>query len=153
MASNDRQTTLEQNKQTFYYTNMTPQYSSLNQRQWNTLESRVQGVATVTTGRDTLYVVTGPLFEGTLATVPDKSGVSCQAPSGYWKCLMKCSFDTSGSMTSAKGCAYLFETNSENVTPKVVSIDTIESRTGFDFFANVPASLQSAAESQTYSFF
>ena len=33
------------------------------------------------------------------------------------------------------------------------TIDAIESRTGFDFFANVPASLQSSAESQTYSFY
>lgn len=153
VASNDRQTTVEQNKQTFYYTNMTPQYSALNQGQWNTLESKVQGVATVTTGSDTLYVVTGPLFEGTLATVPDNSGNECKAPSGYWKCLMKCSFSSSGVMSAAVGCAYLVDTNSSNIEPTLVTIDAIESRTGFDFFANVPASLQSKAESQTYSFY
>ena len=98
---------MEQNKQTFYYTNMTAQYSSLNQGQWNTLESKVQAVATVTTGTDTLYVVTGPLFD----------------------------------------------TNSTNVAPTVTTIDTIESRTGLDFYTNVPISLQTAAESQTYSLF
>ena len=153
VASNDRQTTKEQNQQTFYYTNMTPQYSSLNQGQWNTLEQKVQGVATVTTGSDTLYVVTGPLFEGKLATATDKSGNECKAPSGYWKCLMKCTFSSPGVMKSAVGCAYLFDSNSENVAPTVTTIDAIESRTGFDFFANVPASLQSKAESQTYSFY
>ena len=41
VASNDRQTTTEQNQQTFYYTNMTPQYSSLNQGQWVELEKKV----------------------------------------------------------------------------------------------------------------
>ena len=153
VASNDRQTTTEQNQQTFYYTNMTPQYSSLNQGQWNTLESKVQGVATVTTGRDTLYVVTGPLFEGTLATVTDKSGNECKVPSGYWKCLMKCTFSSDGEMSAAVGCAYLFDTNSSNTAPTATTIDAIESRTGFDFFANVPTSLQTTAESQTYSFF
>ena len=153
VASNDRQTTKEQNKQTFYYTNMTPQYSALNQGQWVELEKKVQGVATVTTGSDTLYVVTGPLFEGTLASATDKSGASCTAPSGYWKCLMKCTFSSPGVMSSAVGCAYLFDTNSSNIAPTVTSIDAIESRTGFDFFANVPASLQSSAESQTYSFY
>ena len=153
VASNDRQTTTEQNKQTFYYTNMTPQYSSLNQGQWNTLESKVQGVATVTTGSDILYVVTGPLFEGTLATVTDKSGKECKVPSGYWKCLMKCSFSSDGEMSAAVGCAYLFDTNSSNTAPTATTIDAIESRTGFDFFANVPTSLQTTAESQTYSFF
>ena len=153
VASNDRQTTTEQNQQTFYYTNMTPQYSSLNQGQWNQLEQKVQGVATVTTGRDTLYVVTGPLFEGTLATVTDKSGNECKVPSGYWKCLMKCSFSSDGEMTAAVGCAYLVDTNSSNIVPTATTIDAIESRTGFDFFANVPSSLQTTAESQTYSFF
>ena len=153
VASNDRQTTTEQNKQTFYYTNMTPQYSYLNQGQWNTLEQKVQGVATVTTGSDTLYVVTGPLFEGTLATVTDKSDNECKVPSGYWKCLMKCTFSSDGEMSAAVGCAYLFDTNSSNTAPTATTIDAIESRTGFDFFANVPTSLQTTAESQTYSFF
>ena len=153
VASNDRQTTKEQNQQTFYYTNMTPQYSSLNQGQWNTLEQKVQGVATVTTGSDTLYVVTGPLFEGTLATVTDKSGNECKVPSGYWKCLMKCTFSSEGEMSAAVGCAYLVDTNSSNIAPTATTIDAIESRTGFDFFANVPTSLQTTAESQAYSFF
>ena len=152
VASNDRQTTTEQNQQTFYYTNMTPQYSSLNQGQWVELEKKVQGVATVTTGNDTLYVVTGPLFEGKLESATDKNGASCPAPSGYWKCLMKCTFSSPGVMSAAVGCAYLFDTNSSNIAPSVVTIDTIESRTGFDFFVNVPSTLQNAAESQTYSF-
>ena len=153
VASNDRQTTTEQNKQTFYYTNMTPQYSSLNQGQWNTLEGKVQGVATATTGSDILYVVTGPLFEGSLATVTDKNGKECKVPSGYWKCLMKCTFSSPGKMSAAVGCAYLVDTNSSNTAPTATTIDAIESRTGFDFFANVPTSLQTTAESQAYSFF
>ena len=153
VASNDRQTTKEQNQQTFYYTNMTPQYSSLNQGQWNTLEGKVQGVATATTGSDILYVVTGPLFEGSLATVTDKNGKECKVPSGYWKCLMKCTFSSPGEMSAAVGCAYLVDTNSSNTAPTATTIDAIESRTGFDFFANVPSSLQATAESQTYIFF
>ena len=42
---------------------------------------------------------------------------------------------------------YLFETNSSNEAPTVTTIDTIESRIGFDFFVNVSATLQSSAES------
>lgn len=152
VASNDRQTTTEQNQQTFYYTNMTPQYSSLNQGQWVELEKKVQGVATKTTASDTLYVVTGPLFEGKLESATDKNGASCPAPSGYWKCLMKCTFSSPEVMSAAVGCAYLFDTNSSNIAPSVVTIDAIESRTGFDFFVNVPSTLQNAAESETYSF-
>ena len=83
----------------------------------------------------------------------DKSGNDCKAPSGYWKCLMKCTFSSPGEMSAAVGCAYLFDTNSSNIAPTVTTIDAIESRTGFDFLANVPTSLQTTAERQSYSFF
>ena len=83
----------------------------------------------------------------------DKSGDDCKAPSGYWKCLMKCTFSSPGVMTGAVGCAYLFNTNSSNVAPTVTTIDAIESRTDFGFFVNVPATLQSSAEFSTYTFF
>ena len=56
-------------------------------------------------------------------------------------------------MTAAVGCAYLFDTNSSNDAPTVTTIDAIESRIGFYFFVNVPATLQSSAESSTHTFF
>ena len=67
---------------------------------------------------------------------------------------MKCSFDSSGNMTAAKGCAYLFEnvshSSSDYDNAKYrTSIDAIEQRTGFNFFANVPAQFQDAAESSS----
>lgn len=153
VASNDRQTTTEQNQQTFYFSNMTAQCKSLNSGQWLSLESKLQSVAKSTGAGDTLYVVTGPLYDGVLGSATDNNNVEWTAPSGYWKCAMKCSFGANGTMTSAVGCAYLFDSNTENTAPSVTTIDAIESRTGFDFFANVPDSLQEAAEKQTYSFF
>lgn len=67
---------------------------------------------------------------------------------------MKCSFDSSGNMTAAKGCAYLFEnvshSTSEYDNAKYrTTIDAIEERSGFDFFTNVPKELQDAAESSS----
>ena len=56
-------------------------------------------------------------------------------------------------MSAAVGCAYLVNTNASNTAPTATTIDAIESRTGFDFFANVPSSLQTTAESQIYTFF
>lgn len=147
VASADRQTTVEQNKQTFYYSNMTPQNSSLNSGQWNALENKVQALGQTVGGRDTLYVVTGPIFGDSPATVSDGSGHACAIPSGYYKCLLKCSFDAYGNMTAASGAAYYFNSNSDNVSYQLKSIDYIESLTGFDFFANVPATLQNSAES------
>ena len=66
---------------------------------------------------------------------------------------MKCSFDASGTMTAAKGCAYIYtnENHSGNYSQGLTSIDAIEARSGWDFFTNVPASLQNTAEAQSSS--
>ena len=66
---------------------------------------------------------------------------------------MKCSFDDSGAMTAAKGCAYIFANESHggsnyNDTKFRTTIDAIEQRAGFNFFANVPEALQNVAEAQ-----
>ncbi len=149
VASNYRQVCDEANRQTFYHTNQAPQYqTSFNDGVWNSLEQAVKGNAP--SGRDTLYVVVGLLYENsrTVEGVP--------VPSHFYKLLMKCSFDTSGAMTAAKGVAYLF-TNEAHSGEKYTdtkfrfTIDEIEQRTGFNFFANVPSSLQDAAEAQSAS--
>ena len=144
VASNYRQTTSDANKQTFYYTNQALQYqTSFNDGVWNSLELAVKSNAP--TGKDTLYVVVGVLYESNKTL----DGVPC--PSHFYKCLMKCSFNSSGTMTAAKGCAYLFtnEAQSGSYAKGLTSIDAIEQRAGWDFFANVPQNLQGAAESSS----
>ncbi len=154
VASNYRQTTVLQNKQTFYYSNQAPQWQThFNDAIWNNLENKVKAAAP--TGRDTLYVVTGVLYEGTPKYV---SGI--QIPSHFYKCVMMCTFNTSGTITAASGCAYVFdneyidetdpddEDSNKNPTYRT-TIDSIEQRAGFNFFPLVPESLQTAAESST----
>ena len=156
VASADRKTTDGQNAQTFYYTNQAPQNSNFNGGLWNTLENKVQ--TNYPSGRDTLYVVTGVLFEGTVQTKPSGS-LNVSIPSHFYKCLMLCSFNASGSMTAAKGVAYIYENVSYLYSGKkyndsefVTTIDAIESRAGFDFFPKVPSSLQTQAENGTNTF-
>ncbi len=101
VASNYRQVCEEANAQTFYHTNQAPQYqSSFNDGVWNSLENAVKSNAP--TGRDTLYVVVGLLYEGS------KTDSGVPIPSHFYKLLMKCSFGADGTMTAAKGVAYLF---------------------------------------------
>ena len=149
VASNYRQVCDDANKATFYHTNQAPQYqTSFNDGCWNSLEQAVKSNAP--SGRDTLYVVVGVLYE----TSQMSSGVPI--PSHFYKLLMKCSFNGNGAMTAAKGVAYLF-TNEAHSGDKYTdtkfrtTIDAIEERTGFDFFANVPADLQNTAEQQSAS--
>jgi len=163
VASDYRQTNVKQNKQTFYHSNQAPQWqNSFNSGFWSTLEGRVK---TMTPSGTTtmLYVVTGVLYEGTVSnnvvtssTVPTKSSgsLSVPIPSHFYKCIMKCTLNGSGVPTSAQGIAFIY-TNEAHTTGNyddstyVTSIDAVESRAGFDFFAAVPSNLQAAAEANT----
>ena len=147
-ASNDRQVNSTANRQTFYYSNQTPQWqTSFNDGVWNQLENAVQNNAP--SGRDTLYVVTGPLY-GNSMTEKDDGGKVVPIPSGYWKCLMLCSFDSEGNMIDAEGIGYHFPRNeaySGKYQQYATTIDEVEKLCGFDLFANVPQELQDKAES------
>lgn len=148
-ASDYRQVDDWSNQGTFYYTNQALQWqSSFNSGNWSSLEGAV--VSNTPSGRDTLYVVVGVLYEGDPVMVTTNNNIQAQVPSHFYKCLMKCSFDEDGSMTAAKGCAYIFENkaNSGGYAQGITSIDAIEQRAGFNFFANVPKELQDAAEAQ-----
>ncbi len=149
VASNYRQVCTEANKQTFYYTNQALQYQNqFNDGVWNSLELAVNAGAP--SGSDTLYVVVGLLYENskTLSGVP--------VPSHFYKCLMKCSFNSSGTMTAARGDAYIYTNEPHSgmsYSEGRTTIDAMEQRSGFDFFANVPKELQDPAESTSSSVF
>jgi len=148
VASNDRRTTTNQTKQTTYFSNMTPQNSGFNSGVWSSLETEVQNLGKATTGLDTLYVVTGPIFGSNYTTDTDNNGVSCPVPTQYYRCLMKVTYNTSGTAVSALGVAFLFEHQS-GATRQMKTIDQIETLTGFDFFTNIPESIQEKAEDGT----
>ena len=148
-ASNDRRTTTLQTKQTSYYSNMTPQLSGFNGGMWSSLENDIQKIGNATRGTDVLYVVTGPIFESGYDTNPDQNGMQCAIPTKYFKCIMKVSF-TNGTPTAAVGAAYLLNHQNSGATRQEVTIDDIETLTGFDFFAHVPTSLQNTAEAETH---
>lgn len=148
IASNDRQINVTANKQTFYHSNQAPQWqNSFNGGVWSQLENAIQSNAPA--GRDTMYVVTGPIFEDG-ETVTDKEGMEVSLPVAYWKCVMLCSFDTAGKITGAKGIGYYFPGNkafSGKYGDFATTIDEIEEICGFNLYANIPSEFQDAAES------
>ncbi len=153
VASNYRQTTVAQNKQTFYYSNQAPQWQNgFNSGVWSTLEERVASSAVVPGGTTMMYVVTGVLYEGTTTTKPSGS-LNVPIPSHFYKCIMKCTFDGS-TITEAKGIAFVYTNESHTGSNYydsafVTTIDAIETRAGFDFFAAVPAGVQNTAEANS----
>lgn len=155
VASNDRRTTIYQMYQTNYFSNMTPQTSAFNagtSSDWDDLEGDIQTLGQSTTGRDTLYVVTGAIFgTGYKTDATDNNGVTCPVPTDYYKCIMKVSFNADGEVTAAKGAAFLL--NHETGTKQEKTIRQMEALTGFDFFTNIPSTYQNSAEGTFTSLF
>lgn len=150
-ASEDRQACRDANDQTFYYTNQSPQWQNgFNSGVWATLEGAVQSRASSLSASDTLYVVVGTLFEDG-NTGSSNDGGTVARPSHFYKLLMMCHFDGSGNVTSASTSAWIFEnkanTGGYSDSKFKTTVDAIETRTGFNFFANVPSEIQEAAES------
>ena len=141
--------------QTYYWTNSTPQHSSFNQGIWNNLENQVRTLAAAT---DSVYVVTGPVYQTaggseTVRTFQNSSndGKVLPIPNYYFKVLLKVK-RSGGSITSASAIGFWFthEAHSgENWQNFAVSVDEIERKTGFNFFANLPPSIESSAETNT----
>lgn len=152
VASNYRRACSDSQNQTFYYTNQAPQNTNFNSGTWNTMENAL--VNNSPSGRDTIYCVVGLLYEyGDGAEVSEDYCGGVLVPSHFYTLLMRCTFGTDGTMTNAKGCAYLYKnrapSSGDKYTNHITSIDAIEQRAGFDFFASVPKALQDEAEKQT----
>ena len=144
IPSADRQSDAS-NRQTFYFTNMTPQLSSFNQKIWADLENKVRSIAR---GADTLYVVTGCIVEDSTKVAYDNEGKEVAVPSAYFKALLK--YRTAGSTTGIGGysaAGYYLEHRAYSQdsidTSMLMSIDRLEELTGIDFFVNLASVLGS----------
>ncbi|MEG2095980.1 MAG: DNA/RNA non-specific endonuclease [Alistipes sp.] len=143
--------------QTYYATNSTPQIQNqFNGGIWNQLEDGVRGAIPAS---DTLYVVTGAIFKtvGGNETVTyiqpqNETTKQCPVPNYYYKVLLKC--QRSGTtITSIATIGFWYEhkpyTEGGTWANYAQSVDAIEALTGYDFFANIPTALQTAAEKNT----
>lgn len=163
-ASEDRQYLLDANKQTFYYSNMSPQMSAFNGGIWMNLEAQVQswGYSVSQGGFDNVYVAKGGTlnnllksftsskkasdgqFSETDANGLTKHGLAC--PAYYFMAILAQKGDT------YQAIAFLLphdETLSASADLKqyALSIDDLEEATDLDFFCNLPDALEKTVES------
>ncbi len=154
MASEDRQATVEMNRQTFYFSNMTPQLYSLNQQKWATLEKEVRNQIC----SDTLYVVTGSDFTTTIGTTTDRDGKTCPLPGAFFKVLLRTKSGNSGKAVSEcsadelQAIGFWAEHRFYNAIPEPVSVQYIEDKTGFDFFPAVPDQVKASFKASDWKF-
>ena len=138
IPSADRTYSVAGNATTFYFTNMTPQNSSLNQGAWATLERNVRSWVAYC---DTLYVVTGAMIttarDSDIHYAKDNNGKNMAVPKYYYKAVAQKRGDHYYTI------AYKFDNESPPSSLPVsnyqLTVSELEGKTGFTFFPSLPA--------------
>ena len=126
---------------------------------WAQLENAIQ--ALVKSKDEEVYIVTSSAFQKqgesksvSYVSPSDDSSQKCGIPNYFYKLVLRVKYSGS-TVVSASTIAFWFEhkvysdqTAWKNYT---VSVDQVEEWTGFDFFVNLPDSIENAAESATPS--
>lgn len=148
VASSDRYYSKEANKQTFYYTNISPQLQEHNGGVWQRLESRVQSWGRDSRWRDALYVVKGGTIEPHQIK-PEKVKGIIVVPEYYWMAIVRKRGD------QWQGIAFWTEHRAYDAKHPLrsltLSIDELEARTGLNFFPNLPEAIEAQVEAQDAS--
>lgn len=153
--SEDRDASTSDNAATFLMTNVTPQAPDNNRITWVELENYARKL--VTQGNE-LYIVAGGRDSGGQGSSGSATTIhsgDVTVPSHMWKVLVVLPVGSNdvSRVTSSTRVIAVDMPNNQSVDTKNwgayrVSVDALESLTGFDFFSNVSTSVQSAVESK-----
>ena len=121
---------------------------------WSSLEGALQSLGS----KKIVYIVTGVAFAKvgetkTISYTTAKNDTKkVPIPNYFYKVVLKVSTNSSGSVTSASTVGFWFENKAysgSTYSNYTVSVDQVESWTGFDFFANLPDGVENSAETNT----
>lgn len=125
--------------ETFYFTNICPQNETLNAGDWQYLEKRVRNWAN---RYGSVWVVTGPIVgENRYGTIGDRDVV---VPDSFFKALL-----IRKKNGSYSAIAFVMDNDEDRYYLKdcSMSIDELESLTGFDFFPALDDKIEGKVES------
>lgn len=150
IPSADRTCSEPVNWTTFYYSNMTAQRDSLNQKLWSTLEGKVRTWASAC---DTMYVVTGAMIQTatdqTIDYVLDNSNRNVARPKYYFKALAQ---RTGNSYTTvAFKIKNEIPASGSTYNTYRLSVKALEAETGFTFFPSLSDAIKGAIESNKWN--
>ena len=134
LPSDDRQSSVEANKQTFYGTNIAPQLNDHNGGIWQNLEKYVRNVANAS---DTTYVVTGCVVADSQEFSTDSDGKQITVPTAFFKAVLRYKASDSAPWTAAGFFTEHKKYSSNDLKPISMTIDELEKKTGLDFFVNL----------------
>lgn len=137
--SADRLSSAEMNYQTFFLTNMQPQYNAFNAGLWAKLEKKVRQIAATC---DTLYICKGGTIDEGKYNGYNKIYRTLDngliMPRYFFMALLRVTngkYSALGIWTDQISNA---RDNGANLAQYAISIDELEKRTGIDFFCNLP---------------
>lgn len=152
--SGDRTNTVTSNSATFLMSNMMPQAPDNNQGPWEALESYCR---TLVSSGDELYIIAGGSGSGGVGsnggTTFTVAAGHVTVPSQTWKVVLVLPVGTNdvARVTTSTRTIAVVMPNTQGIRANDwrtyrVSVDQVEALTGYDFFSNVPASIQNTIE-------
>lgn len=120
-------------RQTNFLSNITPQFTKLNQGAWKELEEAVRDLARDhPTGE--VFVMTGPLYEWPMAKLPD-TDKDHRVPSAYWKIV---AMQAATQQITVTGFYFYQDTPKRaNYCDHMRTVRFIEQKSGLDFFSDM----------------
>ena len=147
--SADRQYSTAANKQTFYLTNMQPQYPQFNQKLWAKMEDRMRKWIANSPATDTMYVCKGGTIDDE-ANIIERVKDKLIVPKYFYMAILYKNAE------GYKAIAFWAENinvdhSGDDLRDYVMSIDRLEEMTGIDFFCNLPDDIENKVEANTYT--
>lgn len=124
----------------FTMSNICPQNRTLNAGDWNDLEEKCRRLAKKT---DAVYIVCGPIFnDGNKRYIGKRKKHKIAVPDKFFKVILVNNNDT----YMAIGYVMDNDDSKKDLADYAVSVDVVEQLTGFDFFYNLPDSVENEVE-------
>ncbi|MBT5403612.1 MAG: DNA/RNA non-specific endonuclease [Crocinitomicaceae bacterium] len=116
--------------ESYYYSNMSPQFPEFNRGIWAELENQIRAYVSAHP-KNQLHVVTGPIFEGEVSFI-ERSKNQVAIPDYFFKVILDKKRNSSVAfvLPHARNIHYPLDTY-------IVTVDELEKRTGYDFFPNI----------------
>lgn len=122
--------------ESFYLSNICPQHPKLNQRRWKDLENKVRDWAIADSA---VIVICGPIVNQSPKCIGSNNVV---VPHGFFKVIL------SPYKESPKAIGFIFDNEhcTQPLRAHIVSIDSVETLTGLDFFSSLPDEIENPLE-------
>ena len=135
----DRNYSQAAHDETFLTSNISPQNHDFNSGIWNTLEQKTRYWASKYNG---VFVVTGGVLKGNLKTIGEEK---VAVPNAFYKIIL----DNNNGKTKMIAFLMPHQNSCEPLYRFVVSVDSIETLTGIDFFPELDDAVENELESKS----